>query len=1199
MNRENAQAGSPQKTIWSFDLGKASIGEAVRDTHDNSFPHKESLLIPQDFAETKTAATRRRMWRTRQAHKAREGWLDAVMRMAGFEPLIGRRVEHRDGKWQSKLETAEQRRLRGLLEREFPAKGDPTCYNSALLRIHLLRGDRLEPWQIYKALHSAIQKRGYGRVPWAAREAKRGGKSEEEIEKEMQKKDPAYRAAVGAWPAFKQEVANADFHFPCYYDAAKMGLWNPAQPDALSERINCHAASTRKVRFDRADVEKEIATLACRAAEQSEALRKAFAEIKSHRWTHRDEQSGHKKHFDVRAADFGEFLVFGPAGAPSADELADFNRYLGFRTARGIHPGSADDWMGATAQKVPRFDNRIVNDCALLDGMQVCNVAIRYDAKNKCPYPESLLASEVTFLMKLKNTLVASEGGQRKLTVDELRKIFALITAEALAVPIKVKPRAKKGVPQVLSEADETTNGMKTWPARVGAWYALTQHEWVNKKGIKELKLFPITGHAEVKAPKTEGRSRFSRPALRLIRALILEGQKPSEFLRRLKTREPELLEKIGMDVLDAAPLRGKKNGETAAKAARPWILTSHLKFIEDLAQKNRKGGGDTWEDLHLPEQRIDALQARHTDDGIVDRDNAIRELLGSINDPVVRHRLGVFAGRLHDLHGRFGVPEQVVLEFVRTDFMGDKAKFELARFQNEREKARKLAREQADIAGATERSGRLKYELFAVQGSKCFYCEHDIKATDLANCDVDHIVPRSQGGPDAMVNFVLAHRHCNEAKGELTPFQWKHAQEGWHGYVRRVESQATMLRNKKVQLLLREDAPELVQRYTALAETAWISRLAQTVLSLHFGWQNGNDAEGKKRVTIVSGGLTGRVRRRYKLNSLLNPPPPGTTDLDEWEATAEKNRADDRHHALDAMVINFLPQWMRDEKKDHFFRFPEAIQRNPRAYFQREIDQVMPRNLAYEKAALAETIYGARKAKEGLEIVQRVPLRELAMKPIAPGKTKFDADYLRKQIKGVRDAAVAQALLGLLESEPDEAAWERFCADFHLRRRDGSPGPRVLRISVHVGEPTEYREMSKDGTGAWRKGLGSHQGQIIYWNEKGVLSVRPVFAHASVARERKAIESLGGQARFYGFFQSDCAVQTTKEIPVESYSLIVKNEAKQKRWVHAEHSLPPCRLTLRTIVTKTQFAEMTLANNTRVVAKLDVWVNAGLVRMK
>ena len=34
------------KTIWSFDLGKASIGEAVRDTKTNEFLHKASLLIP-------------------------------------------------------------------------------------------------------------------------------------------------------------------------------------------------------------------------------------------------------------------------------------------------------------------------------------------------------------------------------------------------------------------------------------------------------------------------------------------------------------------------------------------------------------------------------------------------------------------------------------------------------------------------------------------------------------------------------------------------------------------------------------------------------------------------------------------------------------------------------------------------------------------------------------------------------------------------------------------------------------------------------------------------------------------------------------------------------------------------------------------------------------------------------------------------
>ena len=114
------------ETVWAFDLGKGSIGspggvapvdefpgvagvtprgEAVR--RGNEFLHKASwpcravaqrrLVIPAEFAlprgrefcaclrrprsrvlprgETKTAAGRHRMWRTRQKHKAREHWL--------------------------------------------------------------------------------------------------------------------------------------------------------------------------------------------------------------------------------------------------------------------------------------------------------------------------------------------------------------------------------------------------------------------------------------------------------------------------------------------------------------------------------------------------------------------------------------------------------------------------------------------------------------------------------------------------------------------------------------------------------------------------------------------------------------------------------------------------------------------------------------------------------------------------------------------------------------------------------------------------------------------------------------------------------------------------------------------------------------------------------------------------------------------
>ncbi len=68
--------------IWAFHLGKGSIGEAVRD--GNTFPHKESLLIPAELlrrglaAISGTPANTYRAMKTREAHHEREHWWATV-----------------------------------------------------------------------------------------------------------------------------------------------------------------------------------------------------------------------------------------------------------------------------------------------------------------------------------------------------------------------------------------------------------------------------------------------------------------------------------------------------------------------------------------------------------------------------------------------------------------------------------------------------------------------------------------------------------------------------------------------------------------------------------------------------------------------------------------------------------------------------------------------------------------------------------------------------------------------------------------------------------------------------------------------------------------------------------------------------------------------------------------------------------------
>lgn len=1088
-------------TIWAFDLGKGSIGEAVWNVGKKQFDHVASLLIPAEFASTKEAASRRRMMRTRQAHKAREAWLDEVWKEAGLVPLVGRRVGKVDGKWKLVREGDEK------LEREFPAKGDDTCYTSCLLRIKLLRGEKLEPWQIYKALHSAIQKRGYGRVPWAARETGNKELTEEELENELikqeqdlAKKDPRYRQAIEAWDCFKRDVLDERFHYPCYYDAQKQKLWEPGQPEVLRDRVDHTADSARNVRFAREDVEKEVGELARQAAAQLTPLAKAFKLWKKEGWLVRREAPRADKRFTVHAADIGEFLVHGPAGQPSAEALKDFEQYLSFRQQAGVHPGSDDDWLGTTAQKTPRFDNRIVNDCALLDGMQVCKVEARLDAKNGAPYPDSLLPSEVTFLMKLKNIRVAVEGGgQRPLTIDELRTVFEWARAKMQTV----KPDAKH------------------WAEKIAKCYAVTEKAWGADKTLKKLDLRPLPGHEEVKSPKLEGRSRFSRPALKLIRALILSGQKPSLFLSRLGKTDTALLDEMGVDVLSFDPVQTVNGNKQKLPRQRPYVLLSQLKFLHDLVRTN-----DTWEGIYLPEQRMDSLTAKHTgDDGEVDADKAIRELIGANTDPIVRHRLSVFDSRLVELREKHGEPDSIALEFVRTDFMGEQAKRDLAKFQKDREKIRSEAKERARELEIDTKSAPMMYELWTSQGFDCLYCGQRIATGEFDSCDVDHIVPRSRNGPDSMLNYVLVHRKCNSmhgGKGDQTPFEWLHKSEGWDAYVNRVNEHATKLRNKKVQLLLREDAPKLVERYTALVETAWISRLAKKIVDLRFGWKNSNDEDGDKRVTIVSGGLTGRLRRKFKLNSILDP-------TAENEEEAEKNRDDHRHHALDAMVITFLPGWMRQQQKQKFFRFPDPVARNPKEFLLAEIQRVMPERLFFEKPVLAETTYGSRRNALERVIVQRAEVRQLALKPVKMGETVFDVSYALKQFKSIRDAGIRRRLEAFVQGHPKAADWERFCDTFRVLRPSGSPGSRIIRVTMDVGLADEYEDMSKDGSGAWKKAKKGHKGQVIFINEQSKPAVRPVYAFEGI---RSVMAELQGKGlKIVGMFQSMCSVELKERV--------------------------------------------------------------------
>lgn len=65
---------------------------------------------------------------------------------------------------------------------------------------------------------------------------------------------------------------------------------------------------------------------------------------------------------------------------------------------------------------------------------------------------------------------------------------------------------------------------------------------------------------------------------------------------------------------------------------------------------------------------------------------------------------------------------------------------------------------------GASQRKN-MRAAIIARDGKGCWFCGG---ATTSATESIEHLVPRSKGGPDALANFVLAHKSCNHEAADM-----------------------------------------------------------------------------------------------------------------------------------------------------------------------------------------------------------------------------------------------------------------------------------------------------------------------------------------------------------------------------------------------------------------------------------------------
>ncbi len=976
--------------IFAFDLGKASIGICAREDH--KILELQSLIIPAEFAMTSDFRDRRRAKRTREAHIKRETWLNKIWLEAELEPLS--KNDYR-------------------FTKEFATKNETIIYNSASLRIALLQGQNLEAWQIYKALHSAIQHRGYDPKQW-----KENSKSkQDELDEQSKKDEEENKKGIGKYEEdLKSYIGeNQEYHYPCYYEAYLMGLWSPTNPSEFKLQMN-HLAKTVRMKgrvAPRNLVEKELRELFIQAQKQLPKLQNINVD---------------------------EFL-FGPSQIAYASlKQAEYFKLR----------GTEWDAQGVLSQKIPRFDNRLMNKCRLLPLRNTCNA-------------QEPLNLKFGLLMRLKNLKFTDSDGvaQRSLTVEELNKMFN-----------ELESSLKNKAPKITLDKLK-----KTLKASVGNVYEVNMFggDWKFKKS---------------------GRSSFCRPALTIVCDILSSGIDPKNF--------------------DYSKYIQNHDSENCKLGITKTELEEMFKKLPE-----------RWENFSILDNRYEFLDISKED-----REEEISHVIGSVNNPIVRNRLQIFLNNLKRLENTHGKPDKVIFEFIRgsAGLQGSKTANEFEKFikQNEKINDEKVAKLK-DVGLTVNKKNIEKLKLLDEQDSKCPYTGKALIPAEIDSYEVDHISPLSGDiSADSMFNKVLCLAIANQQKGNHTPYEWLSKDiDTWKEFQSRISSMKK-LGKKKLKILLSADAHEQVESYNGLAETAYMSRLCQQIVSLYFNW--GLQTEGDARRIVVSNGKeTAAIRRKYNLNKLLISAEE-RANLDRKEQI-KKNRSNPLHHALDAYCISYSQTVKFDKSKQYYENELDKWEceglKDSLGEFKQKFTEICPRYVRKNTKELYpnETIYGMKFKSDpqtGKALYYMTVRKDLVQYLAEKKKSK---DEVIKRIVKLWDEEIQGDLEQKFEDISQSANWfedwTKFLGNYHHPKRQS----KIRKIVIIDSTPSEgfatdsngrrfidkYKDYGKlNKTKGQFKQTKAHQGQIIYYNTKNIAKVKPIYGHESLKLVQKSLKENG-----------------------------------------------------------------------------------------
>ncbi len=270
---------------------------------------------------------------------------------------------------------------------------------------------------------------------------------------------------------------------------------------------------------------------------------------------------------------------------------------------------------------------------------------------------------------------------------------------------------------------------------------------------------------------------------------------------------------------------------------------------------------------------------------------------IASINNPVARRALGEALKQVKAIIAAHGKPDRIHIEMARDVGKSKEERDKISKGIEDRNKVRDKLRAAFNDTVGGEPAGAedmLRFELWTEQKGRCLYTDQAIPPSAIRAKDnsvqVDHILPWSRFGDDSFINKTLCFAGANQEKKGRTPFEWfGQDQEKWQKFAAAIEGTKGMKGRKKRNYLLR-DAQAVQEKFRErnLNDTRYACRILMEHLAALY-------PKDKNRYVFARPGmLTDKLRRGWGMQDLKKV----------LEPDGEKRRHDDRHHALDAIIV-------------------------------------------------------------------------------------------------------------------------------------------------------------------------------------------------------------------------------------------------------------------------------------------------------